>query len=133
MANSCGGLIVFGVREAGEFDETYEHSVRSAAITAVSPPLFGLNAHRIGVEGNRVVVVEVAASVDGPHLIYKNEHFGARVCRGEDLSDACAFPFESWVERAHLMALDRDRQVVGFSSQPFAVTLTGGWALGPTR
>lgn len=94
MANSGGGLIVFGVREAqkaatgrvdvGEFDETYERSLRSAAITAVSPPLFGLNVHRIGVEGNRAVVVEVPASVDGPHLIYKNEYFGAPVRNDSD-------------------------------------------------
>lgn len=94
MANSGGGLIVFGVREAqkaatgrvdvGEFDETYERSLRSAAITAVSPPLFGLNVHRIGAEGNRAVVVEVPASVDGPHLIYKNEYFGAPVRNDSD-------------------------------------------------
>lgn len=48
MANSGGGVIVFGVRESqkaatarvdvGEFDETYERSLRSAAITAISPP-----------------------------------------------------------------------------------------------
>lgn len=32
--------------------------------------------------------------------------------------------FESWVERDHLMALDRDPRVVGLSSQPFEMTLT---------
>jgi predicted HTH transcriptional regulator len=46
MANSGGGVIVFGVRESqkaatervdvGEFDEAYERSLRSAAITAIS-------------------------------------------------------------------------------------------------
>ena len=87
MANSGGGVIVFGVRESqkaatgrvdvGEFDEGYERSLRSAAITAVSPPVFGLNVHRLGAEASRAVVVEVPASVDGPHLIYKNEYFGA--------------------------------------------------------
>ncbi|WP_197719821.1 AlbA family DNA-binding domain-containing protein [Pseudonocardia autotrophica] len=49
MANSGGGLIVFGIRESqkiaeervdvGEFDETYERSLRSAAITAIPSPL----------------------------------------------------------------------------------------------
>src|SRR5690625_2496486 len=61
MANSGGGLIVFGVRESqkaatdrvdvGEFDEVYERSFRSVAITAISPPVFGLNVHRLGSEG----------------------------------------------------------------------------------
>jgi hypothetical protein len=87
MANSGGGVIVFGVRETqkvatgrvdvGEFDEAYERSLRSIAITAISPPVFGLNIHRLGSEGNRAVVIEVPASVEGPHLIYRNQYFGA--------------------------------------------------------
>lgn len=94
MANSGGGVIVFGVRESqktatervdvGEFDEAYERSLRSAAITAISPPVFGLNVHRLGAEGNRAVVVEIPASVDGPHLIYKNDYFGAPVRNDSD-------------------------------------------------
>lgn len=94
MANSGGGVIVFGVRESqkaatgrvdvGEFDEAYERSLRSAAITAISPPVFRLNVHRLGVEGNRAVVVEVPASIDGPHLIYKNDYFAAPVRNDSD-------------------------------------------------
>lgn len=51
MANSGGGVIVFGVHESqkaatgradvGDFDEGYERSLRSAAITAITPPVFG--------------------------------------------------------------------------------------------
>ena len=94
MANSGGGLIVYGVRESqkaateradvGEFDEAYERSLRSAAITAITPPVFGLNVHHLGVPGNRAVAVEVPASVDGPHLIYKNDYFGAPVRNDSD-------------------------------------------------
>lgn len=94
MANSGGGVIVFGVRESqkaaigrvdvGEVDEAYERSLRSAAITVISPPVFGLNVHRLGTEGNRAVVVEVPASIDGPHLIYKNDYFGAPVRNDSD-------------------------------------------------
>jgi len=94
MANSGGGVIVYGVCESqkaatgrvdvGEFDETFERSLRSAAITAISPPVFGLNVHRLGTEGNRAVIVEVPASVDGPHLIYRNEYFGAPVRNDSD-------------------------------------------------
>ena len=94
MANSGGGVIVYGVRESqkaatervdvGELDEAYERSLRSAAITAISPPVFGLNVHRLGTEGNRAVVVEVPASLDGPHLIYKNDYFAAPVRNDSD-------------------------------------------------
>lgn len=94
MANSGGGIIVFGVRESqkaatervdvGELDEAYERSLRSAAITAISPPVFGLNVHRLATTANRAVVVEVPASADGPHLIYKNEYFAAPVRNDSD-------------------------------------------------
>lgn len=94
MANSGGGVIVFGVRESqkaatervdvGTFDEAYERSLRSAAITGISPPVFGLNVYRLGGEGTRAVVLEVPASVDGPHLIYRNDYFGAPVRNDSD-------------------------------------------------
>lgn len=94
MANSGGGVIVFGVRESqkaavervdvGELDEAYERSLRSAAITAISPPIFGLNVHRLGTAGSRAVIVEVPASLDGPHLIYKNDYFAAPVRNDSD-------------------------------------------------
>ena len=94
MANSGGGVIVYGVREAqkaatgrvdvGEFDEAHERSLRSVAITAISPPVFGLNVYRLGSVGNRAVAVEIPASVDGPHLIYRNDYFGAPVRNDSD-------------------------------------------------
>lgn len=94
MANSGGGVIVFGVRESqkaatervdvGELDEAYERSLRSAAITAISPPVFGLNVHRLGAAGRRAVIVEVPASIEGPHLIYKNDYFAAPVRNDSD-------------------------------------------------
>lgn len=94
MANSGGGVIVYGVHEeqkaatervdVGEFGEAHERSLRNAAITAISPPVFGLNVHRVGTDGSRAVIVEVPASLDGPHLIYKNDYFGAPVRNDSD-------------------------------------------------
>lgn len=94
MANSGGGLIVFGVREvqkaaservdAGVFDEAYERSLRSAAIAAIHPPVFGLNVYRLEGAGIGAVIVQVPSSVDGPHLIYRNEYFGAPVRNDSD-------------------------------------------------
>lgn len=94
MANSGGGVIVFGVREAqkaaterldvGDLDEAYERALRAAAVTAISPPVFGLTVHRLGVVGSRAVVVEVPPSVEVPHLIYRGEYFGAPVRNDAD-------------------------------------------------
>jgi Putative DNA-binding domain len=94
MANSGGGVIVYGVAEAqkaaisrndiGEVDERHESSLHSAAITAVSPPVFGLKLHRLGQKGTRALAVVVPASVDGPHLIYRGEYFGAPIRNDAD-------------------------------------------------
>jgi hypothetical protein len=96
MANNGGGLIIFGVEEmqkaatnrtdVGAFDEGCERALRSAAITAITPPVFGLAIYRLGSESaqNRAVIVEIAASVDGPHLIYRNEFFGAPIRNDSD-------------------------------------------------
>jgi hypothetical protein len=95
MANSGGGLIVFGVDEeqkaatgrvdVGEVSEAYERTLRSAAITAISPPVFGLGIDTVtSPEGKRAVIVQVPASVDGPHLIYRGEYFGAPIRNNAD-------------------------------------------------
>lgn len=93
MANSGGGMIVYGVEESqkgatarndtGEFTEAHERALRSAAITAVTPPVFGLEIHRLGGHPRAVAVI-VPASVDGPHLIYRGEYFGAPVRNNAD-------------------------------------------------
>lgn len=87
MANSGGGVIIYGVKEeqkaatervdVGELSENHERSLRSAATTAITPPVFGLKITRLGEVGNRAVALEVPASTDGPFLIYKGEYFGA--------------------------------------------------------
>lgn len=116
MANSGGGLIVFGVSEndkratervdVGNFDENYERSLRSAAITAISPPVFGLVIHRLGDEGSRAVIVEVPASMDGPHLIYRNELFGAPVRNDADT----VWMKERQIEAMYRLRLDERRR-----------------------
>ncbi|MGC2652489.1 MAG: ATP-binding protein [Mycobacterium sp.] len=94
MANSGGGVIVYGVTESqekatgrkdtGELTENHERSLRQVAVSAISPPIFGLNIIRVGDDGNRAVAVVVPASVDGPHLIYRNDYFGAPVRNNAD-------------------------------------------------
>lgn len=93
MANSGGGLIVYGVKESqskavglchpGEFDERYESTYRRVAINKISPPVFGLRIDRLGDE-DLAIAVEVLPSSDAPHLVQYDDHFGAPVRNGAD-------------------------------------------------
>lgn len=87
MANAGGGIIVYGVEEVqksatsrvdiGSLDEGHERALRKAAIVAATPPIFGLDIVKLEREGQNAVVVIVPASADGPHLVYRNDLFGA--------------------------------------------------------
>lgn len=90
MANSGGGVIVFGVAEeqraaSGRIDcgqdvtETYERTMRRIASSGIQPPVTGLGIHRFGEEPRRAVILVVPASVEGPHLVYRGTYFGAPI------------------------------------------------------
>jgi predicted HTH transcriptional regulator len=110
MANSGGGTLVFGVTEkekaatgrkdTGELSERHESALRSAAVTAISPPIFGLGIDQLGEPGNHCVVVVIPPSVDGPHLIYRNDLFGAPLRNDADTV---------WMKERHLEAMYRAR------------------------
>jgi hypothetical protein len=85
MANSGGGVIVYGVVEkqrvatervdAGDFGENYERTLRKVASSSIQPPVLGLGVHQVGDPPCRALVIVVPSSVDGPHLIWKNDAF----------------------------------------------------------
>ncbi|MGL5824950.1 MAG: AlbA family DNA-binding domain-containing protein, partial [Nocardioides sp.] len=89
FANSGGGMLVFGVTEkekkatglvdVGEVTESFERTLRRAAVKCVHPPLFGLDVTRLGDKGHRALAVVVPPSAEVPHLIYRNDYFGAPV------------------------------------------------------
>lgn len=94
MANSGGGVIVFGIEEKdkkatgrvdiGVLTEQHERALRSVAVSAISPPIMGLDIQRVGDEGDQVVVVAIPPTIDGPHLIYKENYFGAPIRNDAD-------------------------------------------------
>lgn len=94
MANAGGGVIVFGVSEeakaatgrldVGALTEGLERALRNVAVSAISPPVFGLDVVELGGEGERVVAVVVPGSVDVPHLIYRGQYFGAPIRNDAD-------------------------------------------------
>jgi hypothetical protein len=95
FANASGGIIVFGVTEtgkaadgrhdAGELTEKYERTIRQVSMTAITPPVFSIQAFTISsTVGPRAVALLVPASPDGPHLIYRNDQFAAPLRVGAD-------------------------------------------------
>jgi len=117
MANSGGGIIVYGVEETqkratgrydvGELSERHEQALRAAAYSAISPPLLGLGIYPVGEDGNRAVVVVVPQSTDGPHLVFQNQFFGAPIRNNADT----AWMKERQIEAAYRSRLDERRRV----------------------
>lgn len=110
MANRGGGVIVLGVEEAdkkatkivdvGKVTEGYERTLASVAVSAISPPVFGVIVQPITTDQGTVVAVVVPGSSDGPHLIYRNHYFGAPVRNGPDTE---------WMKERQIEAMYRAR------------------------
>lgn len=115
MANSGGGVIVYGIEEGekratgrkdtGRLTERHESTLRNAAVAAITPPVFGLGIVEVGMEGNRVVAVVVPASSDSPHLIFQNHYFGAPVRNDADT----VWMKERQIEASYRARLDERR------------------------
>ncbi|MGM7667979.1 AlbA family DNA-binding domain-containing protein [Microbacterium sp. A93] len=115
MANSGGGVIVYGVYEeqkraigrhdVGELTEHHERTLRAAAYGAITPPVF-VAIHAFGVAGNRGLAIVVPPSADGPHLIFKEKFFGAPLRNDADTE----WMNERQLEAAYRARLDERRR-----------------------
>jgi hypothetical protein len=116
MANCGGGVLVYGVQEAekvatarsdaGEVDEHWERALQAAAVSAIRPPVLGLDIHTVGEVGARAVVVIVPATTEGPHLIFRNQFFGAPIRNDADT----AWMTERQIESAYRTRLEERRR-----------------------
>ena len=93
MANGAGGLIVYGVAEVkrtsaakelvdvGDVDQAREKVLRQAAYSAVRPAITNLGIERLSsADGTKsALVVQVPPSLDAPHLVFRNQVFGAPI------------------------------------------------------
>lgn len=79
--------------------------------------------HRLGTLGDRAVVVEVPPSVDGPHLIYRNELFGAPIRNDADT----VWMKERQIETMYRTRFD-DRRHAGETLDRLYVESAGGRA-----
>lgn len=110
MANSGGGLIVFGVeeiekratrrRDVGELGENYVRTLCRVAVSGIQPPVFNLDVRQLGESSARALAVIVPASTDVPHLIYRNEYFGATIRNNADTE---------WMKERQLESMYRAR------------------------
>lgn len=110
FANSGGGILIFGVAEegrratarvdVGDVTESYERTLRRIAVSGIQPPVFGLDVVRLGEQGHRALAVVIPQSVDAPHLIYRNDYFGAPVRNHADTE---------WMRERQLETLYRAR------------------------
>jgi len=114
MANSGGGLIVFGVDETdqrasgrfdvGEVSENLEKALRTIALSAITPPVFNLEILRVPSDSHRALAVVVPTSVEVPHLVFRPKdsdfHFAAPVRDGA---------FTAWLGERQIEQLYRAR------------------------
>lgn len=109
MANSGGGMLVFGVRDsdsrvseapgvAPEFvTDTYVRDLRRVALNRVSPPILNLAVVTTTDGARHGLAVIVPPSLEVPHLIFVGDSFRAPYRVGPDT----AFMSERMLERAY--------------------------------
>ena len=96
MANSGGGMIIFGVEEKQKkatgwsgsscvINESYERTIRQAAWSKISPPVLNLTMDTVtGPGGQSAAWLLVPPSDDVPHLEFKKDCFRAPIRNGAD-------------------------------------------------
>ncbi|MHA6527616.1 AlbA family DNA-binding domain-containing protein [Corynebacterium pyruviciproducens] len=92
MANTGGGVIIYGVAEDGEGkpkkrldvspivenEDSYSRSYLQTTTDRIFPPVFGIELYFLGGEGNKVMIVEIPESRDVPHLVEPEKQKGKR-------------------------------------------------------
>jgi hypothetical protein len=117
MANSGGGVIVYGITEkqkkaegrkdVGGLTEQHERALRAVAYSSIKPPVLGLAIYVLGDLKRQALVVEVPASTEGPHLIFKNQFFGAPIRNNADT----AWMTERQIETAYRARFEERRHI----------------------
>lgn len=96
MANSGGGMLVFGIRDgasraveapgvAADFTaDTYVRDLRRVALNRVSPPILNLAVHAFTDDSRHGLAVVVPPTNEPPHLIFVGDSFRAPYRNGPD-------------------------------------------------
>lgn len=96
MANSGGGMLVFGLRDSGSraadapgvkpdfIADTYVRDLRRVALNRVSPPILNLAVHTFTDGTRHGLAVVVPPTNEAPHLIFVGDSFRAPYRNGPD-------------------------------------------------
>lgn len=96
MANSGGGMLLYGVRDSGSraseapgisqdfTTDTYLRDVRRVALNRISPPVLNLLPLAFSDGTRHSLAVLIPATEDAPHLIFSGETFKAPYRNGPD-------------------------------------------------
>lgn len=135
MANSGGGLLVFGVKEQkdgtsaagllvhiGKWDDAEQRRLRQVAYSSIQPPVHGLRFHDIDSDGVRTVVLEIPASADAPHLVWSNQRFIAPLRYGAQTE----FMNERQIEAAYALRRQARTELLGRLQDTAANVRAGG-------
>lgn len=87
MANAGGGMIVYGVAESGaqaaelsgvgEITDDLLRELRGAAFSGITPPVIGIQTIILKDENASILAILIPPSEDSPHLIFRQDLFGA--------------------------------------------------------
>lgn len=114
MANSGGGMIVFGIAETNKaasgwgstecaITEAYERTIRQAAWSKISPPVLNLSTGNVvGTDGETAAWLLIPPSDEYPHLDFDRDRFRAPVRNGADTT----FLSERQIEAAYRARFD---------------------------
>lgn len=123
MANAGGGMIVYGVAEdrstseaaavndVGPITDNTLREMRAAAFSGITPPVLGLQL--VPVEdpenGESVLALLIPASDDSPHLVFRQDMFGAPLRLGSQTG----WMKERMLESAYRQRFaERDRRLI---------------------
>jgi Putative DNA-binding domain len=134
MANSGGGMLLFGVRDSEsrareapgvspEFVlDTYVRDLRRVGINRISPPVLDLSVLTFGDDGDRLgLALVVPATEDAPHLIFNNDAFKAPYRNGPDT----AWMNERMLEAAYRARFEAKRSATASLNDLMAAAVEG--------
>lgn len=120
MANVGGGMIVYGVAEegseaaeicdVGEITDGTLRELRGAAYSGITPPVLGFQPVVIAEDGVSLLALLIPPSDDSPHLVFRQDLFGAPL----RLGTRTGWMSERLIESAYRQRFaERDRRSAG--------------------
>lgn len=131
MANSGGGMLVFGIRDgasraveapgvAADFaTDTYVRDLRRVALNRISPPILNLAVHTMSDDSRHGLAVVVPSTDEAPHLIFVGDSFRAPYRNGPDTAWMTERMLEASYRARFNARREREDELRGILEQAF--------------